>query len=320
MMRFISEMKRIIPETKRFVLAVSAAVLFLAPLSARCEVTDKIVAIVNDDIVTLREVEHFVTVEKRSRYTSMNEYVRSIELKDKIDAFVENMLIKQQARKFRIEVGDKEVEAAVADIRKQNMISESELREQLQKENITYDDFVDGVKLSLMRSRVLSRALSQEVNIDDNHLREYYDTHGDEYSDEEFSIQHIFVSRQRRDSAARAREAWKALEDGREFGEIAREYSDEPSKGDVQSTKKADLIPELRQGLQLLLPGAYTPVIQTPYGYHILKLVGVTKGAKAPFEEVRDKVRAAIYRQESDKRYKEYMSKLKSASYIEVKI
>ena len=194
---------------KGFVLAFSTIVLFLVPFVARCEVTDKIVAIVNDDIVTLREVERFVSVEKRSRYTSMNEYLSSMALREKLDVFVENALIKQQARKLKIEVADKEVDGTIEDIRKQNMISESELKQQLKKENVRYEDFVDGVRANLTRSRVLSRAVSQDVNIDDKRLKEYYDAHADEYAEEEFSLQHIFVSRQKTDALARARAAWE---------------------------------------------------------------------------------------------------------------
>ncbi len=62
--------------------------------------TDRIVAIVNDDIITLREVEGFVTVEKVSRYTSMNEYVRNMALREKLDCFIESQLIRQEAHKL----------------------------------------------------------------------------------------------------------------------------------------------------------------------------------------------------------------------------
>jgi peptidyl-prolyl cis-trans isomerase SurA len=305
---------------KHLLLALSTAVLLLVPSIAKCEVADRIVAIVNDDIVTLREVERFVIVEKQSRYTSMNEYVRSMELREKLDGFIENLLIKQQGRKLKIDVSDKDVEATVEDIKKQNMISQSELKAQLEKENVRYEDFLDGLKLSIMRNRVLSRAIAQEVNIDDKRIQEYYDAHAEDYADVEYSIQHIFISRQRKDAASRSREAWQELEKGRSFGDVAKDYSDEGSKGEILSASKADLIPELRQGLQILMPGSHTPVIQTPYGFHILKLIDVKKGVRAPLEEVKDKIKAAIYQRESEKRYKDYIGKLKSGAYIEVKI
>ena len=86
------------------------------------------------------------------------------------------------------------------------------------------------------------------------------------------------------------------------------------------SAKKEDLIPELREALKLLSPGEFSRIILTPYGYHILKLVEVKKGSALAFEDVKEKVKDAIFRRESEKRYKEYVAKLRAASYVEVKI
>ena len=114
-------MKRLIP------LAVALSLL-AGPLAIRAEVTDRIVAIVNDDIVTLREVEKYVVVEKKSQFSSMNEYLTNMALRDKLESFIDNLLISQQARKLKLEVADKEVEGAVEEIKKQNMITDLELR------------------------------------------------------------------------------------------------------------------------------------------------------------------------------------------------
>lgn len=304
----------------RLLLGIVAVSLLAWPIPARSEVVDKIVAIVNEDVVTLREVEKYVAVEKRSRYSSMNEYLRNIALREKLDAFIENLLITQQAHKLKVEVGDKEVDAAVADIRTRNMITESEMKEQLKIEKIDYKDFLEGIRLNITRSRVLARAVSQDITIDDDSLKQYYDSHREEFVEEELEIQHIFVSNKRPDGAERARAALAKLDDGQPFTEAAEEYSDEPTKGDVSSVKKEELIPELRQALNLLIAGTYSHVVQTPYGYHILKLVETKKGEAKAFADVKEKIREAIFRRESEKRYKEYVGKLKAASYIEVKI
>jgi peptidyl-prolyl cis-trans isomerase SurA len=305
----------------RFLLGiVVAALLFAWPFPARCEVVDKIVAIVNEDIVTLREVEKYVAVEKKSRYSSMNEYLRNMALREKLDAFIENLLIAQQAKKLKIEVGDKEVDGAVEDIRKRNMITESEMKEQLKLEKIDYKDFLDGIRQNLTRNHVLQRAVAQDVNIDDASLEQYYNSHPREFVEEEFRIQHVFVSGKRPDAAERAHEALAKLDDGRPFTEVAQEYSDEPSKGEATSVKKEDLIPELRGALNLLIPGTYSHIVQTPYGYHILKLAETIQGETRPFEDVKGKIRDGLFRKESERRYKEYVGKLKAASYIEVKI
>jgi peptidyl-prolyl cis-trans isomerase SurA len=308
---------------KRAVFCFLATILFVAPLVARADVTDRIVAIVNDEVVTLREVERFVTVEKRSRYSSMNEYTRNLKVREKLDAFIEGLLIGQQAQKLKIEVTDKETEAAIDNIRKQNLITDAELRQQLKKDNIDYKEFAEGIKRSVTRSKVLARAIMQEMSLDDKTLQAYYSAHAAEYSQEEYKLQHIFVSSQRKDAADRANRALKELEHDKPFGEVAKEYSDEMSNAqekDIAFAKKSDLIPELREAVKLLIPGTYSSIVHTSFGYHILKLVEVRKGAAAPFEAVRDDIRARLFQAESEKRYKTYIAKLKASSYIEVKI
>jgi peptidyl-prolyl cis-trans isomerase SurA len=308
---------------KPFQIALLGILVFVPPLIARAEVTDKIVAIVNDDIVTLREVERFVSVEKKSRYSSMNEYVRNMALRDKIDTFIDGLLVSQQARKLKIEVSDKEVEGAVENIRKQNLISDTELREQLKRENIDYKDFIQGIRLSMTRSRVLSRAVAQDVAVDDKSLQAYYDRNQGDFADEEYRLQQVFVSSQKADGADTARRALEALDDGKPFGEVAREFSDEPSRdqgGDIGFVRKQDLMPELREAIKPLAVGAYTRVVQTPFGYHIIRLNEVKKGEVTDFELVKDRVKETLFQKESEKRYKEYVAKLKSSAYIEVKI
>ncbi len=299
------------------------AFLTLVPFISRAEVTDRIIAIVNDEIVTLREVERFVVVEKKSRYSSMNEYTRNLQLREKLDSFIEGLLIAQQARKLKIEVTDKDIQETVDNIKKQNLITEDELRQQLKKDNIDYKEFIEGIKRSIIRTKVLARAVMQEMNLDDKTLKAYYDAHIGDYIQEEYRLQQVFVSSQKKDAAERAQRALRALEQDKPFGEVAREFSDDASsalQGDMGFVKKDDLIPELKEAIKLLIPGTYSNIVRTPFGYHILKLAETRKVQAAPFESVRDSVRQKLFAMESEKRYKTFIVKLRSSSYIEVKI
>lgn len=295
----------------------------MLPAGIHCEVVDRIIAIVNDDIITLKDVERHVHVEKKGKYTSVNEYLRNLELKEKIDIFINDMLIKQQAKKLKIDISDREIEGIIENIKKQNLITETELREQLKKENITYRDFRDGIKMNILRSRVLARVISPEVKITDNDLKEYYDKHLNEYREEEYRLKQIFVSGQRQDGAQRAMAAYKLLSEGKPFEDVAAEWSDDPSAktgADIGYVKKEDLMPQLKQSLSQVTPGSYTQVIQTPYGFNILKLVDVKKSDTLPFDAAKDAIRGKVVLDESEKRYKEYIDKLRKSSYIEVKI
>ena len=307
----------------RFLLLLLAGLSLLYPCTSGSEVVDKILAIVNDDIITLSDVEKYVRVEKQGRFTSVDEYFRDAELKQKLDAFIENTLIQQQAKRLKIEISDLEVQMVVDGIKKQNLITEEELKEQLRKANSSYKSFFEGIRSNLVRSKVLARMISPDVLLGDARLKEYYEANPNEFRAEEYRLQQVFISNQRQDAARRAQVAYSALEAGQPFEQVAREYSDDPSGkqgGDIGYVKKEDLVPELRQAISLLISGTYSHPVLTPYGYHIMKVIDVRKSAALPFDAVKDSIQEKIVQKESEKRYKEYIAKLRASSYIEVKI
>ena len=292
-------------------------------LSSHAEVVDRIIAIVNDDIITLKEVENFVHVEKANRFTSVDEYLRNLKLKEKLDFFITSLLIKQQARKLKIEVSDREIDAIIENIKKQNLITDAELKEQLKKERISYSDFVEGVRTDVLKNRVLTRVVSPEVNVTDAMMKDYYEKHKDLFRPLEYHLKQIFISGQRPDAQERASEAYRRLNQGTTFEETAAEFSDDPSGkqgGDIGFVRADDLIPVLRESIKLLVPNTYTNAVETPYGLNILKLIKVNKGELIPFDTLKDKIHEQIVLEESNKRYDEYVKKLRQASYIEVKI
>ncbi len=287
------------------------------------EVMDRIIAIVNDDIITLKEAEKHVRVEKEGRFVSINEYLTNLRLQEKIDLLIDDVLIRQQAKKFKIDVSDKEVEGIIDNIKKQYLIDDTELKEKLKEDNISYEDFVAGLRSNVVKGRLLTRVISPDVNLTEKDLRQYYDKHKDEFVDEEYRLQQIFVSGQR-DGQKRITEAYNLLQEGKSFESVAKDYSDETKSatagGDIGYVKKVDLIPQLLAAVVFLTPGVYSSIITTPYGFHILKLVEKKKGEMLTFEMARDSIHEKIVQVESEKRYKDYVGKLRKGSYIEVKI
>jgi peptidyl-prolyl cis-trans isomerase SurA len=308
---------------KRFLLILLAGLSLLYPCTSGSEVVDKILAIVNDDIITMSDVEKYVRVEKQGKFTSADDYFRDAGLKDKLDAFIENTLIQQQARRLKIEISDLEVQMVVDSIKKQNLITEEDLREQLRKANSSYKSFFEGIRSNLVRSKVLARTISPDVLLSEARLKEHYQANPDEFRAEEYRLQQVFISNRTQDAARRAQAAYNALQQGQPFEQLAKEYSDDPSGkqgGDIGYVKKEDLVPELRQAISLLISGTYSHPVLTPYGYHIMKVLDVRKSEALPFDAVKESIQEKIVQQESEKRYKEYIAKIRASSYIEVKI
>ncbi|OPY03186.1 MAG: Chaperone SurA precursor [Syntrophorhabdus sp. PtaB.Bin047] len=302
---------------------IAATIMVLTGLCAEAEVIDRVIAIINDDIVTLKDFEAYVKIEKRTRFTSIDEYFRNLQMKDRLEAYVEGVLVKQQAKKMGIVATDSEVEGFIEGIKKQNLITDAELREQLRKDNVTYEQFKEGVRLNILRTRLLVRVVSTEISVTEASLKSYYESHQELFREEEFHLQQIFVSAQHPDIRERAEKAYTQLTSGTPFADVARSLSDDPSAkqgGDIGFVKRSDLMPTLRDGLNSIQPGSFTQVIPTQYGLHILKLIEVKRAEVLPYEEVKKTVNDRMVMEESNKRYRDYMDKLKKTSYIEIKI
>ena len=297
--------------------------LLTAAMPAHAEIVDRVVAIVNDEIITLKETEKYVPVEKAGEFASVNEYLRNMRLKEKIDILIDNLLVRQQARLLNITVTDKDADAVVESLKKQHLVTLDEMKAQLAKEHVSYKDFYEGLKSNLLRSRVLSRIITADVTVTENQLRDYYNTHQDDFKDAEFHLMHIFISAKRPDYKDRALTAYDFLRGGRPFETVAKEFSDDPSGamgGDIGIIRKEDLIPEFKEVATQLKPGAYSQIMTSNYGLHILKLIDIKVGDTLSFEAVKTVIQQKIVREQSEKRYKDFIAKLRKASYIEVKI
>lgn len=295
----------------------------LLPALCNSEIVDRIVAIVNEEIITLGDVEEYVEVEKAEKIKSIRDYFLGLKLREKLELLIEDRLIRQEAKRMGIEVGEGEIDQVVEGIKRKNLISDDELKENLKRENISYESFRQGIRDAIIRERVISRMVTPELNLDDRKLREYYDLHKDEFREEEVRLRQVFISGVREDSRERAKKALSLILKGVPFEEVAKEYSDEPSGkygGDIGFVKKNDLIPELRDALKGKAKGEITDIIRSPYGYHILRLEEIKGGDPPPFDEVKEEIKRRLILEESQKRYREFVEKLKRKSYIEIKL
>jgi len=287
------------------------------------EVVDRIAAIVNDEIITTVDLEHYVHVEKYGEFVSVNEYFRNMRFREKIDTLIDNVLIKQQAKKLKIDVSPKEINNMINSIKKQYLISDDELKAQLKMDKISFKDFVEGLKSNAIRSRVLAQVLSADIHLTEKNIRDYYDTHKDDFREETYRLKQIFISGKSSDPQKKALDAKVRLNSGEPFEAVAKLFSEDPSAkegGDIGQIKGDELIPAIREALRTIKPGSHTDIIETPYGLLILKLEEVIKGDMMPFDSVKERVHETIIRLESERRYQDYIKKLRKASYIEVKI
>ncbi len=305
---------------------------FLSPSAA---VVDRIVAVVNQEVITLSDIEKWshpfqteIRVEDRlERQERLQKIMRKV-----LDKVIEEKLIEQEAKKSGMRVTSREVEQAVEEVKQKNRIDQQGLERALASEGLTFETFKKELERSILRTKFVHSAVKVDNKPGEKELMEFFQKNIDRYrGDASYRPAHILwvipkeatveeIRRTRRRSQA----VLDKIKGGADFGEMAMQYSEDASSrnegGDLGYFKKGELLPALEKEAMKLQIGGVSGLIRTERGYHILKLLDRKGGEPPPFEEVKEKVRADYTEKEWEKAFEQFLSKLKEKSIIEIKL
>jgi peptidyl-prolyl cis-trans isomerase SurA len=321
---------------KRLLFIVIGLFLLLHGWSLQSQaVVDRVVAVVNEEIITLSEVEkrsyslqeRIQTTDRLERRKRIQEIFRKV-----LDSLVEEKLIDQEAKKSGIKVSNKEVDAAVEEIRRKNAVNQEQFEQLLAAEGLTPEAFKQEVEKSLLRTKLVNWALQVEYTVGERELRDFYQRNADRYRiNESYRPSHILFTvpkeatpRKIREIRKRCQEVLERIKNGEDFGELARLYSQDNSSakdgGDLGYFKKGELLPILEKEASNLRIGEVSGIIRTDFGFHILKLLDRKGGKPAPFEEIREKIQADYHEKEMEKAFQQFLTRLKEKAIIEIKL
>lgn len=322
-------------ETKlKVCLGFMVLAVWLAGLPASAEVVDKIIAVINDDIILQSEFEDFVKpIEARIKKQGLppEQEARLIaRMRSQVlDQMIDKKLAQQQIRKLNIVVDEQEVDRSIEMIKRANYYTDEELLQALEEEGVTYQQYREEVKSQIERARLVAHEVRSKIVITDAEIKRYYDRHRDIYGGKQrLHLRHILMAvpagadKAGKDAVRkRMEEIYRRLAAGESFQDLARKYSESPvaeDGGDLGLINPDDLAFPIKQAIGKLKEGEFTPVLDTEQGYQIFLLEKkVTVGAK-PLEAVRDEIRRTLYNQVVDRKYKQWLEDLKARSHIRI--
>ncbi len=285
--------------------AAVMSVFFAA--AANAKVLDRIVAVINDEVITLSELKAAVALAKSSLKDKPGGEGRSAISKKKIlNDLIKEKLIKQAADKVGIEVSEEEIDNAVKEIKDQNGFSQRELLLALAGSGLTYEEYRARLKEQIRSVKFMDMRFRSRIDIKPDEVDNYYRQHLEEfYGPPSYRISLIFIDGT--DKAA-MKERMEKVERGiarkKPFAELARLYSDDESAssgGDLGYVKAGELDEDLERAILSLSIGQVSPPIKKPEGIYFVKFVEYRPGEPAPLKEVRGQ----IYRKLFDRTYNE---------------
>ena len=178
---------------------------------------------------------------------------------------------------------------------------------------------VNRYEENLIVSRYITDRISAAVNLSDEDLRNYYQQHADQFSVSP-KIEASVILLKTREAAERAH---RKLQQGSDFAELAKEVSiDLPSAqkgGSLGVVEREEVFPEIWRALIRLQEGQISEIVQTKYGYNIVKLTKVVSPESVkPFNEVKDEIKRSLFPKKRETVYGEMAKRLKNGAEIMV--
>jgi peptidyl-prolyl cis-trans isomerase SurA len=252
----------------------------------------RIAALVNDDVVSLSDLEARVTLAIRSAGMADNQQTRQRVTSQVLRALIDERLQMQEAKRLSITVPKEEVEQSLARIEQQNNMPKGGLDEYLAKAGISKTSLIDQLTASLTWSKLVRNRLMQEVTVSDEEINEALARLKSQADVPQNRVSEIFLAVDNPSQEAEVKQLADRLVEqirsGVKFDAVARQFSQSPTAavgGDLGYVTEAQLPPDLGETLKKMNPGEMSYPIHTGGGYYILYLVERrTLGAPNPLD------------------------------------
>src|SRR5215204_976244 len=294
--------------------------LVMAGVTAAAHLEDRIVAVVNSDLIMMSDVKQELEPERQRivrhhRGDELAQRLKTVEYMA-LTKMIERRLQLQEAKARGVDVSDQEVKQAVEQMKRQG-------------EKIDASDPVTlrNVRDQLTLLKVVDREVRSGVMVGDVEMKRYYQEHRDRFAlPEEYTLSQILILPRSPDDTTdaldKARRIMAELKKGEKFEDLALQYSDGPNAsrgGRLGFVRQGELVPAIERAIASLVPGGISDVIETPEGFHIVRVEEKKPKQFRPFEEVRFEIQALVFQQKSEDVFQSWLVDLKNKAYIEIK-
>jgi len=304
-------------------------------VAGHAEVVDRIVAIVDDDCITLSELNERLEpyIRKILEADHPPEVRRAILFKirqDVLNKMIDETLTKQEADRLEVKVDDRKVDQQIERIKRENLLTDEELREVLTAEGHTLEEYRNRLKEQILRMTLINAEVKSKVAITDRDIRDYYEAHKADYeATEKYRLRTILIkvpssaSADEKEAALKRMESVvKALRSGAAFDKLARQYSEEEATaaegGDLGLFTLDELSAEFRKTVYAMSEGQVSPVLQTPEGYRILMVQEIEKKPGKRLKEASIEIHQKLYEKFVDEKYNAWLKALRDRSYVKI--
>jgi len=296
---------------KRLLLPLLALILSInLGLCAEAEKLDKVIAFVNDDVVTQSELDKHISMLRYQLQASKQQLPSEKSLKSHaLQQLIDVDLQMQAAERYQIKISDAEIDSSIATIAKRNNFTVAELKQKLAEQNTKFSEYRNQIRKEMTISKLQREMVMRRIVITEHQLDDFIKTQykPNEQAAAEYKLQHILVSLNDEPTPSDIQQAQKkadtiyhSIKSGKNFQKIASSSSDAEDAlkgGEMGWHKLAELPQVFSKTIQHLKKGDISPPIKTNNGFHILRLQDV-RNANADHTSVKTHVRHIMMKQD----------------------
>ncbi len=315
---------------RRFLQVVSMILMACPGLVSQARVVDRIVAQVNDEIITLSDVNREMgelRQELATRYAGdqLEQEVKKAE-KLILDELIRQKLLLQKANELGFGANiDLQVTSAIENIRKQNNIKDmQEFERALAQQGMTMAGFRDRIRRQMLTQGLVQEFVSSRITLLSQEIEKYYKDHAAEYTTpEEVTLSEIIIpfGGNPADAEARAKDIHSRLNQGEPFATLASQYSRGPTAnkgGGIGSYVTGKLNLEITAAIADVKEGNVTSVQKTKDSFVIYRVDERKPATVRPLDEVRDEIRQHLWNQKFNPEFERFIAQLKDDAYIQI--
>jgi peptidyl-prolyl cis-trans isomerase SurA len=299
----------------------------LAPWSLPCfahaEIVDRIVAEVNNEAITMSELDQMTKmVQSQAGFKPKSKEAQALK-REMLEALIDRKLAKAEAKKRGLHISDKDLNQAVEEFKRNNhLLSDAALSQALAQKGLTLKQLRQQISDQMLQERLVTLAVgAKKVDVPEAEVRRFYEANMHKGGNQ-LHLQVINMpfppgatKEQKEEVQKKAESVLKDYRLGTSLAEVQQKYS-LPTQ-DLGFINQADLNPQLNQVLSNLKPKEVVP-LQNPEGFQLIILAAKRSGQPPPFEEVAPQIRRLLQRQAMEKQFFEWVKTLREKAHIKI--
>lgn len=317
----------------RSIRAIMVLVILLAAagVSFAAVLLDKVVAVVNQEVITWSELYRNMESDASPQLKALKEEERVGIFKSNEAAYLETLinvrLQVQEARSIGMSVPDDELNEAIENIKKKYSMSDDDFMASLKKEGFSYEDYRKKLLEQILISKIVNHQVKGKVIATDADINSFIAGNRDfKFGGEGYRLSQIFFkmpkqAEDRKTAEEKAALVIAKLKAGESFADLAKKYSEEPqgsTGGDLGLIRKDQLMQEFAEALAVLKQDEVSRPFWTERGLHIIRLD--EKIAPKDQNQIRDEAQKEVSNRIFMDKYNKWIKALREKAFIEIRL